>query len=699
MSVPVFVVNLASSTDRWAFIKTRAAEIGLHLHRIEAVDGRKIPTEEWTDIDRPAFERNTGRRILPGEYGCYRSHILALQTFIDSSAAYGVILEDDVVPDADMMARTQAIIDTLPGLDMVKLVNHRAVGFIQLDATSRADRIGRTFAGPQGSAAAYLVSRQGAKQIVEALNKMSWPWDVALENYWETGINGLTVEKNIFAFSQLRSQSNIAPDGYYNTFPVLQRIPTAYVRAINHGRRFHHAALGPAGLTQEAYDPSTDRPANRFMMALAGLAVLLMLSVLWIESDAYRLAGIGLLISGLWVYFARDLWRYDKPLIGLAGIACIAWASYVALRFGYNVIVHPKAGTGSAEGIYLFPLFYPTVGFAIWHFCLRPWQLVLAFILGSLCILGIFTDYSGIASDMAITFTHNNTIHASVASGIILICAVAFSVYIINSPVRKAAEKGLLVALGAGVILLALINIMTLNSKGVWLAMAIAMPIFLGGLFLGRTGRTGLRFAAIIFILLLGGIVATQFSDRLISVAGPTVTAGQSLLMDIAAGTGIIGSMESAIASPEIPTSVRERLELWVAALTVWSGSPIFGAGVGWLSEWEKLDHADELKYNLLHNGFLELGVRYGILGFLFYGSLFVWAVRKVFLAARHALIAPEAAHCYLAVLVFFLVTNLTNSNIRLAIGESSMWLLVSLAFYCSYRLQEKGIERPCTWF
>tara|TARA_R110002020_G_scaffold367683_3_gene579551 strand:+ start:12039 stop:14138 length:2100 start_codon:yes stop_codon:yes gene_type:complete len=699
MSVLVFVVNLASSSDRWAFMKNRAAEIGLHLHRIEAVDGRKIPSEDWTDIDRAAFERNTGRRILPGEYGCYRSHILALQAFIDSSAAYGVILEDDVVPDADMMARTQAIIDTFPGLDMVKLVNHRAVGFIRLDATWRADRIGRTLAGPQGSAAAYLVSRKGAKQLVEALNKMSWPWDVALETYWETGINGLTVEKNILEFSQLRSQSSIAPDGYNDRFPVLQRIPTAYVRAIGHGHRFHHAALGPAGMIQKAYHPVTERPVNRLMMALAGLAVLLMLSVLWTESDAYRFAGIGLLISGLWVYFTRDLWRYDKPLIGLAGIACIGWASYVALRFGYTVLVHPQAGTGSAEGIYLFPLFYSTVGFAIWLFCLRPFQLVLAFMLGSLCFLGIFTDYSGIASDMAITLAHNNTIHASVASGMILICAVAFSVHIVNTAGRKAAEKGLLVALGAGVILLALINIMTLNSKGVWLAMTIAMPTLLSGLFLGRTGRTGPRIAAIIFVLLLGGVVATLFSDRLITVAGPTVTAGQSLLKDIAAGTGIIGSMENAIASPDIPTSVRERLELWLAALTIWSSSPILGAGVGWLSEWEKLAQAGQLKYNLLHNGFLELGVRYGILGLMFYGSLFGWAVRKVFFAARHALIAPEAAHCYLAVLVFFLVTNLTNSNIRLAIGESSMWLLVSFAFYCSYRLQEKGIERPRTWF
>lgn len=704
MNLIVFVVNLESRPDRWALMQSSANEIGLELNRIEAVDGRSIQPDDWVNFDKAAFEKRTGRHVLPGEYGCYRSHIAALESFINSDAAYGVILEDDIVIDAGMMDRIRAIVEEVPSLELVKLINHRSVGFISLTATSQGDEVGRTLFGPQGSAAAYLVSREGARKLVQALTTMTLPWDVALEAYWQHGVGTLSLADDVAGFSERSSESSIAPEGYRGKLPVWRRMPTGLFRASQHLCRFHHAALGPERMAGDPSALARGWEVDRRVSLAASIGVLVMLSALWVETDAYRYAGIALVVAALIFFFSRDLWRYDKPLIGYAGLACIAWAFFVAARFGFDAVYNPERGTGSAEGIYLFPLLYPTVGYAIWRFCVRPFPIVVVFTLVSLGVLAVFTDYGSMfINSSSVTLTHNNPIHASVAAGIILICAISFTVYAAAHATLARLEKALLVALGIGLAAFAVVNVLILNSKGVWLAMAVTLPVLLVALFRSRAGlniaTSRMRLAIIMVALIVCGFAITVFADRLVTNGGEAARMAKSLVVDVVSGQGLMKTMEAAVASPETPTTVRERLALWLDALSIWSESPVFGAGIGWRSDWENRVHSGHTTYNLLHNGFLELGMRYGLVGLAFYGGLFAWAVRKVFQAARRELIAPEAASCYLAVLVFFLMTNLSNSNIRLAIGESMMWLLVSFGFYCSYRLQGVFLKRPRTWF
>ena len=111
MTLPVYVINLADGQARWDAI-TRSAEIharSFALHRVEAVDGRTAG-EARLGADLAAFLALQGRDMLPGEYGCYRSHLKALEAFMDSDVPHGLILEDDILFMPGSAARIEAVL-------------------------------------------------------------------------------------------------------------------------------------------------------------------------------------------------------------------------------------------------------------------------------------------------------------------------------------------------------------------------------------------------------------------------------------------------------------------------------------------------------------------------------------------------------------------------------------------------------------
>lgn len=106
-----------------------ASGLGLDLRPVEGVDGKTIPPAEWTDFNRRGFELRNGRHALPGEYGCYASHIKALEIFLASDAPMAVIVEDDVAFTPDFSERVKAVAAIMPKNSIVKLTNHRRSGF------------------------------------------------------------------------------------------------------------------------------------------------------------------------------------------------------------------------------------------------------------------------------------------------------------------------------------------------------------------------------------------------------------------------------------------------------------------------------------------------------------------------------------------------------------------------------------------
>jgi glycosyl transferase family 25 len=244
MDIRIYAINLDRSVDRWTSLSLGADDFGFDLVRVSGVDGVKTPPEERVDCDAKAFERNNGRTMLPGEYGCYRSHLKALATFYATGEAAGVIVEDDIQLSKTLVARAAAIIEAIPDADVVKLCNHRVVGFRHVANSKAGDEIGRAAHGPQGSTACYVVTRKGAERLLEGLSIMEYPWDVALERGWAYGAQVYTTRHDVVV--PRRDSTTIATSSSYRAakFPWWKRLGTYAIRIVEAIRRIGYARNG-----------------------------------------------------------------------------------------------------------------------------------------------------------------------------------------------------------------------------------------------------------------------------------------------------------------------------------------------------------------------------------------------------------------------------------------------------------------------
>lgn len=694
MDLPIFVINLDTEVDRWEELASNASAAGLSLRRVSAMDGRGLPIENWSGVDFATAKTQNGREVLPTEYACYQSHLTALREFLDEDEPYGLIIEDDVAFDDDTVRRIEAIIAAVPSFDAIKLTTHRTGLFIRAAATSYGDEIGRALHGPQGSAAAYLVTRQGAQKLISKLATMTLPWDIALERFWDSGLEVYSTRKNVLSFTSRSAVSSIAgPSGSYRgaRFSWWKRLGTASFRAKDQFRRLHHVFLTPP-LDSGAPDYPTTKQHLLWQM-LATLLVLAFVSPVWREADTYRYAGIVLFIVGLIRWLGKDLWTYGKPLIGGVGYLCFGWTIYVFARLA--TVYFTSGQLGTAEGIYLFPALYATTGFALLAYVKRPAAVAACFMVLSLAFLVADTSYIRILQgEWPKPWLFNNTIHAAIAAGFIFLCAVQFAIYTSQRRDLKARDRALYWLLSAAVLVFAIVNIVALRSKGVWLALAAAL-LLLVVLTLIRGSRRHLLVGISALVLIVAGLFFSY--GILSSTAGDTVAFIGTSISD-ATTHGIGTTLDHAIKSDLTPASAKERLMLWSNALEIWKHNPIFGASSAWLTEWQNRAYQTQI-YDIFHNGYLEIAVRYGIVGLAFYAFLFIWAARQVQQAARTKLVEPAAWHCYISTLVFFAITLLSNSNNRLAIGEAYMWFAAAFGFYCFYLRQHAKQVRPQTYF
>lgn len=85
MSIPTFLINLASRPDRLAFAQDEAKAIGMDLRVVQAIPAAAID---------PAEAIITGQ--TRGRIACWTSHVTAWEMALECSGDFCLILEDDV---------------------------------------------------------------------------------------------------------------------------------------------------------------------------------------------------------------------------------------------------------------------------------------------------------------------------------------------------------------------------------------------------------------------------------------------------------------------------------------------------------------------------------------------------------------------------------------------------------------------------
>lgn len=166
------VINLARAPERWASMRRLAADRGLEIARVEAVDGRD-PAAIAASAAAP------GAALMPAEIACFESHRRAWAEVAAGAEPFGMILEDDVFP-ADPAA-VAAIAAGAVGLDIVKLNAHPRGMLVH--ALPVAEVAGRALLRPAqrtSDGSAYLISRSFAARALELHRGYALPLDVAL---------------------------------------------------------------------------------------------------------------------------------------------------------------------------------------------------------------------------------------------------------------------------------------------------------------------------------------------------------------------------------------------------------------------------------------------------------------------------------------------------------------------------------------
>jgi glycosyl transferase family 25 len=182
----IYLINLDRSADRLQAAEQHFNAVGLPFERIVAIDAHKEDTSGYP-VDRRVFERTHGRSsIRPGEIGCYFSHLKALRAFLSSGKDFGIILEDDTVPEPWLPATLTTLFEWSVDWDIVPLFHFHRGGPVPL---RRGNGMSLTvFFGPVSSAAAYLVNRRAAALLVEELAIMQACVDHALFTTWRNGL-------------------------------------------------------------------------------------------------------------------------------------------------------------------------------------------------------------------------------------------------------------------------------------------------------------------------------------------------------------------------------------------------------------------------------------------------------------------------------------------------------------------------------
>ncbi|UNK38242.1 O-antigen ligase family protein [Shinella sp. H4-D48] len=412
----------------------------------------------------------------------------------------------------------------------------------------------------------------------------------------------------------------------------------------------------------------------------SSLAWLAMASAMIVESDSYRYATL------FFVALAGTAFRERAKSISAHWlvILCYIWAAYVFVRFIYGILGHDERGT--SEWLYVFPIFFPLVGIALHATRNVIYAAATALIVAGLFSLIVTLDFETLLSGArAAPLWHNNPIHAGVGSGMIFLCSVFWALYSVEVQKLRGRSMWLTIGLGVATAVLGLLGVLGSQSKGVWLALA-ATTVFSGLLcLLFYSGRW--RVFSLATATVTAGFATIFAYPYVQKVAGPTIDAIAELFRVAISERSASIALQRLIDDPATPSSMGERLKLISNAIEVYQSSPWIGSGNVWLTKWKHTTYGD-VPHTIIHNGYLEIIVRHGLLGMTML-AVFVFAgIKIVNDAHKKGHLSTSLTGFIYCMNFFFFCTVATNSNNRLALGESFFIFMGGVVFALLIRPQ-----------
>ena len=236
------VINLDRAVERRARIASALESLGITWQRLPAVDGSRLSeSEQRTKLNEQEFRRKRGMPSVPGELGCYLSHVEAMRRLLASDAQYALILEDDVIPGKELKAVVGALISHPDRWDMVKLsAVHTGTPARVLKLTD-SHWLAVMFSSCTG-ASAYLVNRRAAQIYRDQLLPMTVQVDHVLDQGWRFGMKVRLVTPQPAQHDESAATTILQlPGAGSRKFHWSRRMSSYFYRLGNETRRLRYA--------------------------------------------------------------------------------------------------------------------------------------------------------------------------------------------------------------------------------------------------------------------------------------------------------------------------------------------------------------------------------------------------------------------------------------------------------------------------
>ncbi len=216
-----YLINLDRAKERFLAVDEQFQQAGVSYERFSAVDARFLDQEKYQ------INNQYTRDFIPGEIGCYLSHIKVLRKFLESDNQFAVIVEDDAKLASDYKAILEKALSTYQDLpandqwDVLKLFNgkRRNIFVKKLDE--------KHFIGSCGSSIpittlAAVWTRKGAEKFLNKVGKDSpiikRPIDCELQFPWEYDLVIYNLLPSIMTSLNMPSQINQKSKGVKSKF-------------------------------------------------------------------------------------------------------------------------------------------------------------------------------------------------------------------------------------------------------------------------------------------------------------------------------------------------------------------------------------------------------------------------------------------------------------------------------------------------
>jgi len=237
-TLQTWVINLDRAPDRLQRIGTQLDRLGLPWQRLPAVDARALSPAQRAQLDEAAYRRLHGKDPVPGEVGCYLSHLEVMRRFLASAAEFALVFEDDALLRDSLPAVLAGLRAHGGRWDMVKLSAVHSGTPVPVLELAPGHHLAVMLSRCTG-ASAYLVNRRTAQAYLNALLPMRLPWDLVFDQGWRLGLKIRLVTPTPCVHDD-QIATTIPMPGTRRQFHWTRRLSTYAYRIGNELRRFSY---------------------------------------------------------------------------------------------------------------------------------------------------------------------------------------------------------------------------------------------------------------------------------------------------------------------------------------------------------------------------------------------------------------------------------------------------------------------------